>query len=667
MRGKLIVFEILLLVVAVGFFVGMETSEKPTNTTEKRTDTLLFPTLKVSEVEKIKIKKGDQKLVLEKEEQTGKTSALAGKQSGRKQQQQTDSIMSGALSPEVKSSWKLENFHNYPVMKDYVKDRIIIPLRKMKRGQLRSKTREDLDQYNLDDSSAKTITLLNEEGGVVQKVALGKQVKEGFKQTGGIPDIPTSKKSESKEDKKGEENGKKEEDTDTQTRTYYYLANQPNKPFEIRFSPTDFSDVKLDPQKWVQTQVLDFDREKINLIAIRRTVEEQKNADKDEKAESDEVDSSSESDEADQTSAEEDQNDGKKEKKEASVKTVKKQKWFVFYRKKKEQQEETETEQGDADDQKEQDSKNDETSRNQEAEPQENKKDQDEVEYTDWKATVTDSFDPNPFSNSRVFQLGMPGFRKEFPEGKEVKQWKVDDAFDTLSSLKAEKVMEPFAVEGGQRKISKEELVKYGLQDPDVLLLLGRWMPSEQLLSRSVSNYQGKDDFVKKFKNRMRQRGVPDTRIEEGVEALRKDLDKFENYVMFEPLDRFRLGVFKKQLKDQSSKKPGSRKQKQKKNQKELDEVFMSRPYQPSFMKQLSSQMKEKMGYMDTKKQVTRIPLFKLSNWDFKSFGQPESKLIGQEGEGNKPRKKRPAPGPGKQSKREKLKKMLKQRRQQQK
>ena len=249
MRTKLIALEVVLLVVFAGFYVWslqQEPNRTQVGTSENQP---VFANLNVSKIKTIELQGGDEQVVLRKVSDQQQTGQQAGGNSQQKQRAATSvqpTMDKGPYRADYDPEWVVASYHNYGIKGDQVQNRIIKPLRQLKRGTVQARQKSNLKEFGLDKSNRRRIVLKDESNNVIREVVLGKRVT-GFTEAG-----------------PGQFGGGGNE----QESIYYYNAST-QEDFEIRLGQSGFSELPLDPQEWVNKEILSYDQEDVPLVALK--------------------------------------------------------------------------------------------------------------------------------------------------------------------------------------------------------------------------------------------------------------------------------------------------------------------------------------------------------------------------------------------------------------
>jgi len=434
MRTKLIAFELVLLVASFGLFIWSSQTEQVRTNTGEQPDSPAFPNLPVNQVNRIELKQGDRTIVFKKqnlpsegqqsEKGRGKKKKSKGSRDVTKQK--------GAFRPDFKPDWVIESYHKYGVRDELVQDRIVKPLRSLKRGEVRSRSRENLTDFGLSKKNRHRIVLKDEANKVIADVVLGTRTTKF-------------------EEQRGRFSGG---GGDTEY-VYYYDATRPEGKSRIRLGQSEFGDLPVDPQEWVFKKIMSFEERDVNILALQQH-------------ESPADDGGGKKNEDDQSNGSTDGQEGGSEAEDASEKKKKVEKLYVLRR-----QEKT----GGQND----DGKGDGKGKKAEGD---NKDGESSVQYTDWTLHVGDYYGGAPiplksFIRLKESNLAWKGGGEKVvrnPVKKEkASQSSADSLFRTLSSLEAGRVEPPLTIGPNQSEIPDKKLKKYGLSDPEGVVYLGRW------------------------------------------------------------------------------------------------------------------------------------------------------------------------------------------------
>ncbi len=248
MRTKLIAFEIVLLVISVGVFLWSSQSAPVDQGTTDTSDSPAFPNLPVDRLKQIELHHGGKTLVFEKQNLPSDKDQK-GKQDGQqKKGPRNVTKEKGAFRPDFKPDWVLKSYHNYGVREDLVKERIIEPLRSLKRGEVRSRTKEGLSDFRLDKENRDRLVLKGEQNNVLVDVALGKRTTDFEEQQQGRFS-PPSKETEY---------------------IYYHKVGGSDGSIEVRLGESEFGELPVDPQEWVFKKIMSFEDRDVNFITLQK-------------------------------------------------------------------------------------------------------------------------------------------------------------------------------------------------------------------------------------------------------------------------------------------------------------------------------------------------------------------------------------------------------------
>ncbi len=254
MRYKLILFEVVLLVVAVGvYFIGGSSTGTTDDITSDSADQLAFPDLPVGEIQEIEVNRGDKTLRLQRKEDQNQE-----KKKKKTEEKETE----GHFSPEVRGNWKIASYHNYEVRRNLVSDRILTHLRELRRGEVRSESRDHLERFGLDESSGTHITLRDKNGKTIHEIRLGNEETE-------FSSRQNKKSSRELVDGDGEsEEEEDQEDQEPDKFRYYFRPSEETGNFEVRLGKVDFPEVSLNPQDWLSREIVNFEDQDVNCMAV---------------------------------------------------------------------------------------------------------------------------------------------------------------------------------------------------------------------------------------------------------------------------------------------------------------------------------------------------------------------------------------------------------------
>ncbi len=435
MRRKLIALEVVLLVVFAGFYVWSLQQEPEPTEVGTGEDQPVFANLNVSKISTIELKGGEEEIVLrkvpEQDQQSGQQGGTQGQQ--QQQQQSTSSVQptmdKGPYRADYEPKWVLASYHNYGVQGDQVQNRILKPLRKLKRGTVQAREKANLNRFGLDPSNRRRIVLKDDSNNIVREVVLGKRVT-GYTESG-----------------PGQFGGGGSD----QESIYYYNATNQDK-FEIRLGRSEFSELPLDTQEWVNKDILSYDQEEVPLIALKQ---------QDKLYVLRRNESSEDSQSSDQNNGSDGQTSGDDDSSGSEPQ------WKLFT--------------GDY--------------------------------YADG---LLPRNAPVLWENQQLKWKGQGGKVQSIPLTKRnLNQNEAEGLSSTLSSLSAERAEAPISVPAKQQNIPAEKKAKYGLNNPKTVLYLGEWRKSNQLLVFRAQFYvgtsseDGEDVYISSLKTKdMAQRVI---------------------------------------------------------------------------------------------------------------------------------------------------------------